>query len=142
NAHNALHSVAWFVAGADGTVLGEIASGNIQTVCAFPTDLSASKSFAGTGLEAADSRIDGRLELYWLPSPSTRHHPCTRGSVDPSQAEIFNVRSAKSARRRKPEEASVPNIVVRIRSAACLARVPRTYYATPVTSDSASRKYA
>jgi len=37
-----------------GTVLGEIASGNIQIVCAFPTDLSASKSFAGTGLEAAD----------------------------------------------------------------------------------------
>ena len=63
NAHNALHSVAWFVAGADGTVLGEIASGNIQTVCAFPTDLSASKSIAGTGLEAADSKIDGRLEL-------------------------------------------------------------------------------
>src|SRR5215471_15241844 len=55
NAHNALHSVAWFVAEADGTVLGEIASGNIQTVCAFPTDLSASKSFAGTGLEAADT---------------------------------------------------------------------------------------
>jgi hypothetical protein len=49
----ALHSVAWFVAEADGTVLGEIASGNVQTVCAFPTDLSASKSFAGTGLEAA-----------------------------------------------------------------------------------------
>src|SRR5262245_31239502 len=89
NAHNALHSVAWFVAGADGTVLGEIASGNIQTVCAFPTDLSASKSFDGTGLEAADSRSDGRLEIYWLPSPSTRHRPCTRGSADPSQAEIF-----------------------------------------------------
>ena len=63
NAHNALHSVAWFVAGTDGTVLGEIASGNIQTICAFPTDLSASKSFAGTGLEAVDSKIDGRLEL-------------------------------------------------------------------------------
>src|SRR5262249_4582562 len=57
NAHKARHSVAWFVAGADGTVLGEIASGNIQTVYAFPTDLIATKSFAGTGLEAADTRI-------------------------------------------------------------------------------------
>src|SRR5262245_37155260 len=62
-AHNALHSVAWFVAEADGTVRGEMASGNIQTVCAFPTDLSASKSFAGTAFEAAGSRIDGELEL-------------------------------------------------------------------------------
>jgi hypothetical protein len=66
NAHNALHSVAWFVAGADGTVLGEIASGNIQTVCAFPTDLSASKSFAGTGLEAADSKIEATDPDGWL----------------------------------------------------------------------------
>ena len=83
NAHNALHSVAWFVAGADGTVLGEIASRNIQTVCAFPTDLSASKSFAGTGLEAADSKIDGRLELCSATVPIDTTSPSNQGFSGP-----------------------------------------------------------
>jgi hypothetical protein len=83
NAHNALHSVDWFVAEADGTVLGEIASGNIQTVCAFPTDLSASKSFAGTGLEAADSTIDGRPEPCSATVPIDTTSPLNQGFSGP-----------------------------------------------------------